>query len=168
MSCTLNAHRRFGAASRLHTHSSPCEALIVTAAMSFSAEQRTVGIFQERLGIHSVIRIYTDSDTYGNVHILLLDVVGCAQRGEQLARTEGRIFWAAHFRQENHEFIPTLATDGVRASHASRQASRNRLQKLIADRMTQGVVDMLEVIHIHEQHCKGRAVTVRRRYRLRQ
>jgi hypothetical protein len=91
-----------------------------------------------------------DTDARRDGQILMADPVWLAHRSEYLVSGEGCIFRLSHFREQHHEFIPTLATDGVRAAHAGHQAPCDRLWKLIADRNTQGVVDVLEVIHIQE------------------
>src|SRR5581483_9868392 len=117
-------------------------------------EQCKVGAPQECLGIRTVVGVYTDANARRDMQILILDPMGCAQRRESLVGTQGSVFSLLHLREEYHEFIPTVTADSIRAAYASYQASCNRLQKLIADRMTESVVDVLEAIHIHEQQCQ--------------
>src|SRR5438105_12987461 len=100
--------------------------------------------------VRAVIRVDADTDAHRDLQILMADAVRSAHGGEYLVSSKGCMFGASHFRKQNHEFIPTVSADGVRVAHASHQALRNRLQKLSADRMTQRVVEVLEVIHIQE------------------
>jgi|SRR5689334_1853339 len=51
----------------------------------------------------------------------------------------GYVFRVSHYREQHHELIPTLAADSVRAARASHQALCDRLEKLIANRVTQGI-----------------------------
>ena len=97
---------------------------------------------------------------------MLVDAVGRAQRQEYLLRTDGRILRVRHFREQDHEFIAALPADGVRAAHASEQPLRHGLQQAVADGVAQRVVDVLEAIHVQEQHRQFLPVTVRQGHRL--
>ena len=52
---------------------------------------------------------------------------------------------------ENYEFIAALPAHRVRAAYAIHQPFGDRLQKLVAGWMTQGIVDVFEAIQIQEQ-----------------
>ena len=93
------------------------------------------------------------------MELLLGDTVRCRQRQQHLFRTEGRIFRVLDLRKQYHEFIPALTAHGVRAAHTGHQALCDRLQQLVANRMSQGVVDVLEAIQIQKQHSALLAVT---------
>ena len=80
----------------------------------------------------------------------MVEMVWFAHFGEFLLGSKGDVLRAGHFREQHHEFIPTLAANGVGAAHASYQALCDGLEKLIANRMAEVVVDTLEVIHIEK------------------
>jgi hypothetical protein len=126
------------------------EHLLPVAPVGLGVEQRSVSILQERLSILTVTRVYANADAHRDVQILLVEAMWRAQRSEYLVATQGCVFSASHFREQHHEFIPTETTHRVGITHASDQASRGRLEKLIADRVTERIVDTFEVIHVHE------------------
>ena len=82
------------------------------------------------------------------MQIVLVDVVGGAQRLEYFVRTDGRILCVRQFREQDHELIAALPADSVRAAHASEQALGHGLQQAVADSVTEGVVDVLEAIDV--------------------
>src|SRR5579864_5750916 len=98
--------------------------------------------------------VYADSDARRDAHILVPDLVQVAECSPNFVGTDLRILCACDLREQNNELISTLAADRVRSPHGSDEASRYRFQKLIADRMTQRVVDVLEMINVHEQQCQ--------------
>jgi hypothetical protein len=53
--------------------------------------------------------------------------------------------------QQDQEFIAAMPADGIDFANRRREAARSPLQHLIADRMTQRVVDGLEVVQVDEQ-----------------
>ena len=61
-------------------------------------------------------------------------------------------------RQQNQEFIAAMTTDGVDFADDGRQAVRGALQHLIPDRVAEGVVDHLEVVHVDEQQPQITAI----------
>jgi hypothetical protein len=91
--------------------------------MRLRVEQSSVGILQKCLSVRPVIRVHADADARRDAQILVLDAVWCSQCSEYFVGAEGRVIWAGHFREQNHEFIPTVTADGVRRAHASYQAS---------------------------------------------
>jgi hypothetical protein len=117
--------------------------LMVTAAMSLGLKQRNVRVFQQSLGICTVVRVHADAYAHDDAQVLVLNAMRSAHCGEYLPGCGSDIRHASHFRKQNYELISTLTTDGVGAAHASHQAPSDRLQHLIPDRLTQGVVDVL-------------------------
>jgi hypothetical protein len=80
--------------------------------------------------------------------------------------------WAAScglldVRQQDHELVTALATDRVGGAHTRGQAARNRLQHLVADRMPQRIVDVLETIQVQEEQRHLFAAPLRQPDRLR-
>jgi hypothetical protein len=81
-----------------------------------------------------------------------------------LLRGQRRVFRVLDSWKQQHEFVPTLATDGVRLPHTPHQAVCHRLQQLIPHCMSKRVVDMFELIQIHEHHRQLPALTTRQLY----
>jgi hypothetical protein len=112
--------------NRAHAHVRP-EELMIATAMGLGVEQRKIRILQQRFGVRTVSGVHADAHTRRDMQVLLVDMVWSAHSGEYLASDEGCIFRAGDFRKEDHEFIPTLATNGIAATHARYQALCDRL-----------------------------------------
>ena len=122
--------------------------LVVIASLVLGVVHRGVRALDQRLRIGAVVGVDADANTRGDMEFLLGDTVRCRQRQEHLFRTEGRILCALDLRKQYHELIPALAAHGIRAAYTGHQALGNRLQQLVANRMPQGIVDVLESIEI--------------------
>ena len=72
------------------------------------------------------------------------------------------------FGQQHHEFVASLAADGIGEADARLQALGDRLQQLVADRMPERIVDVLEVVEVQIHQGDLLAMTLRERDRLRQ
>ena len=69
--------------------------------------------------------------------------------GHSLQNPSGRksgIFRERDLRKQHDEFIAALPADRVRATHASQKAIRDGLKKLVADGVSQGIIDVLEAV----------------------
>ena len=84
--------------------------------------------------------------------IVLTDGMRLRHRLQHPARRDGGILRVLHFRKQHDEFIASLPADRVRSARAIHQASCDGLEKSVADRMPQGIVDVLEAIQIQEHH----------------
>ena len=142
------------------------EELGVGAPIRFGAQQGPVRILQQRLGVRTIIGVQTDTQAHCDVQIQLVDPLRSGHCRQYLVRSAKGIFRATHFRKQHHELVTAWSADGVRAAHAGHQATCDRLQEAITDRMTQGVVDVLEAVHIHVQHREGLTVAPRHLDRL--
>src|SRR6202041_3803722 len=101
-----------------------------------------------------------DTDARGDMHFVLVNFMGNAQRIEDFVGAYRRVPPVRHFGEQDHEFVSPLATDRVRLAYAAEYALRNGLQQPIADHMTQGVVDMLKAIHIQIEYRQLALVTL--------
>jgi hypothetical protein len=82
-------------------------------------------------------------------------------RLENSFRTDGGVFGSVHFGKQHDEFIAALAAHRVGTAHAFHQPPGDRPEKLVARRMPQGIIDMLEAVQIQEQHRQLRPVARR-------
>src|ERR1035437_3959386 len=85
---------------------------------------------------------------------MLLDVVGQTEKSEKFLSAESSVFRLSYARQQDYKFVAAGTADGIRGSQVCDQALGNRHQQLIADRMTERVVDVFEAIHVPTQHCQ--------------
>ena len=71
--------------------------------------------------------------------------------------------WATrHAPADDQELVATEAADDIGATGSLADADGERAQHVVADRVTEAVVDDLEVVEIEEQHggrcARGRAL----------
>ena len=64
----------------------------------------------------------------------------------------GRLVGAAHFGQQDDEFVAAVAADRIDPAHAAHQAPRHFLEQQVAHMVAHAVVDMLEVVEVQVQH----------------
>ena len=91
------------------------------------------------------------------------DEVRLGDRRDNLLRDEPGVLGLIDFRQEDEELVAAVAADGVRLADARHQALRDRAQDLVADAVTERIVDVLETIAVQEQDRDAAAVAARQR-----
>ena len=91
----------------------PLEELMVAAPIGLGVGQCSVRILQKSLGTRTIIGVHGDACAHRDTQMVMVNAVGCAQCREYLIRAQGRIFRAAHFREQNHEFVSAVTADGV-------------------------------------------------------
>ena len=100
------------------------------------------------------------------VKFLLVDGVRAGYRPHNSTRRNRSFFRLLYFGQQHDKFIAALTADRIRATDAVHQAFSDRLKQLVADRMSQRIVDVFEAVQIQKQHRDRLLVTVRRGDRL--
>src|SRR6202158_4857445 len=86
------------------------------------------------------------------MQILSPDGVGCVERKKYFSGAGGRVFRIGDLRKQDHEFISALPADRVRPAHTRQQSFGNGLKKLVADGMSERIVDVFETIQIQKDH----------------
>jgi phosphoribosylaminoimidazole (AIR) synthetase len=87
---------------------------------------------------------------------------GGRERREYSLRARGGIVGVFDVRQQHDEFVATVAADGIGRAHGIRQALGDGDQQLIPGCVAQGVVDVLEVVHVDEQNRETLMVPLRK------
>ena len=142
------------------------EKLIALAPIFLCLVHRGVRVLDERLRIQAVVGIDAHANAGGDVKIVLVDGMSLRHRLQHSSRRDGSIFRLFHFGKQHDEFIASLPAYRVRAAHAIHQAFCDGLKKFVADRMSQGIVDVFEAIQIQKQHRDFFRVTRRQGDRL--
>ena len=62
-----------------------------------------------------------------------------------------------HLGEQDQELVAAVAAHRVRFAHRRREAMRRQLEHLVADRVAERVVDLLEVVEVQEQQRQARA-----------
>ena len=83
---------------------------------------------------------------------------GLRELGEELLRHRRGLVRLGDVLQQHAELVAADARDEVVAAHAGAQARGHRLQQAVADLVAEGVVHLLEVVHVEEQERRGLVV----------
>ena len=86
------------------------------------------------------------------VHLIAVDPAGSGDGFADLGRQRFDIGYSVDVFLQHGEFVAAEAGDHVGLAHAALEPSAIDLQQLVADRMAQRVVDVLEVIEIEIMH----------------
>ena len=83
---------------------------------------------------------------------MAVEVVGGADHLDDAAREHGGILRPLGVRQDDGELVSAEARDGVDLAHAGPQPVGHGTQEHVADRVAEGVVDLLEAVEVEAQH----------------
>jgi hypothetical protein len=112
-----------------------------------------VGVAQYVFGLHAAVLGQGHTHAGGDADGLvaqperLLDDLD--DPGRQLGRRRG----AADLGTEDHELVPAEADHPIHWSQHGAKAIRHRPHQPITHLVAVGVVDLLEAVEVHEQHC---------------
>ena len=112
----------------------------------------SVGVFQQRLGFGAVVGVDADADAGRDVKLMFLDQMGVRHGLEQSFRGDGDILGVGDFREQHDEFVAALPADRIRTAYTAFQAAGDRLQELVADRVAERIIDVLEAIEVETEH----------------
>jgi hypothetical protein len=90
---------------------------------------------------------------------MAVEIVGRADGFGDAPRQPLRVGRAGDIGLDDGEFVAADAGDRVGVPHAAAQSSGHRPQQLVADRMSERIVDVLELIEIEAQHREPLAAT---------
>src|SRR5688572_7095498 len=88
----------------------------------------------------------------------LLDMREAAHMREHLLGERSRL-WTRHIPQKNHEFVAAETRDKVFIAHRVAQLLPRKPEQPVARGVTEHVVDIFELIQIHEAHGAARSVS---------
>ena len=124
---------------------------IARLACGLGPVHRDVGVAQHFTGVGVGNRTRRDADARARVDLGAGDL---AQHAEQpLGQRDGVVDAAGAFDQDR-ELVAAQSRDHVARSHMVLDALRDLHQELVADAVTQAVVDQLKAIEIEEQYAE--------------
>ena len=142
-----------------HPVTSPVQLLAVDRkglACDLRAVHRQVGAAQQVGSVGRVDRRDGDADAGADLGADRPDLERLEQaRGDPLSHDRAAL--AVGVQQRDHELVASQAGDEVAVAQDSRQALAELAQELVADRVAEGVVDLLESVEVDEQACQRSA-----------
>lgn len=137
------------------------EKLEIVAAIFFGLIHGYVSRLDEGFRVQAVVGKDADAYAGANFEAMMTDEIGSFQHGEQLLRAESGVFCVGDFGKKYHEFVATLAADGIGVADTIHQAFSDGLQECVSDGMAQRIVNVFEMIQIQKEHGELAGVAVR-------
>ena len=116
--------------------------------------ERYVGVAQKLLGGLAIDWRERDADAGSDLDQLTIDIVRLAQERHDAFGQGARLMRSGEPDLQDREFVAAKAGGHVAVAQAFAETLRRRLQKLVAGRVPQAVVDVLEVIEIEIKNGK--------------
>ena len=125
------------------------------AALVLGAVERHVGIAHDVGGAGAIAVDHRDADRGADHDVLAADGVGRAERGDDALRDHHHHLAVVADRGDHREFVAAEAGHQVAAAQRVRQPQGHVADQLVADRVSERVVDVLEVVEVDIEH-RGR------------
>src|SRR6202163_448633 len=121
------------------------------ASQLLGAEQGHVRGAQQPFRVRRVVGVQACADAGAGGEHAAIDNERLLQRGDDLCRAALDLIARLHILEQHRELVASQARQHAGGPGGGVQAFGDGLQHPIAEAVTQGVVDRLEVVHIHEQ-----------------
>ena len=112
--------------------------------------ERHVGVLEQEIGVGAVARRQGDADAGADHHLVAADLEGLGKPGDDALGERSRLFRVTQGILQHDELVAAETGDDVGASHGRAQPVGHDAQELIAARVAQRVVDLLELVEVDE------------------
>jgi hypothetical protein len=112
-------------------------------------------VFQQRVRIGLIGWAECDADTGPNGHTVIAQSKGLAENVDKAPRQRRRLSRLVNADLHDSEFVPPETHHYVLAADILGKPFCNGTQERIACRMSQGIVDVFEVIEVKAKHCEA-------------
>jgi hypothetical protein len=103
---------------------------------------RDVRVLDERPRIQAVLRVDAHTDACRDAKLMLVDGMNLGYCLQHFLRGNASVFRSLHFGKQHDKFIAALPAHRIRAAYARDKPIGDRLKKLVADRMSERIVDL--------------------------
>ena len=110
-----------------------------------------IGRAQELFGHRVAVGVHGHAHAGPDPDAARLEREGLVEAAEQPVGQCGRVVVARHAREEDGELVPAEPADGVVGTDRRAEPLRHLPQQLVARRVPQGVVDLLEPVEVAEE-----------------
>ena len=128
------------------------EALEVVAPFALGVVHGEVGVAQQRVGVLVVHRIDRQADARREVELMARDLGALGHRCEQALRNLRDFVEVGHALEQHGELVVAQARQGIDAAQARLQAARRLGEDEVAHRLSERVVDLLEIVEVEDHH----------------
>ena len=93
-----------------------------------------------------------DADARRDLELVFTDLQRCPQRRHRLLGQSAGVVECVDARAHEHELVAADATDDVVLAQSGPEPTRYGAERLVADRVADPVVDLLELVHVEKGH----------------
>ena len=102
-------------------------------------------------GSWPVLREQGDADAGGDMHLVAIELERGGERAQDLGRQGRGVGGLRELGLHQREFVAAEPGQGVAGPDRARDPAGHRAQQLVADRMAERVVDLLEAVEVEEE-----------------
>ncbi len=124
------------------------------AAGGLGGVHRQIRVLQDLVEVGTVLRRQRDADRGVGGHLMAEAFVGRADRVIDAVDEFGDLVGARHAGLHDGEFVAAEPRHEIGLAHASAEADRDGLEQLVADHVSERVVDALELVDVDIEHRK--------------
>ena len=121
------------------------------AALRLGAVEGEVGVLEQRVRVLPVLREQGDADAGGDMHLVAVELERGGERAQDLGRQGRGVGGLRELGLHQRELVAAEPGQGVAGADRARDPAGHRAQQLVADRMAERVVDLLEAVEIEEE-----------------
>ena len=122
------------------------------SARRLGVVHRVIGIGQQRRLVLAVFGEQTHADARRQSDPVPIDLDRLGDRAGYPGHDAHDALDAASVRQHDDELVPAQARNRIAGSHVAHQPPRHLDQDAVAGCVPERIVDVLEVVQVHEQH----------------
>ena len=138
-----------GLGARVHAG---LEERIAAARFHLGLGERHIGAHEQLVGFVAVARRHRNADAGADHHRMAIDQKRLADRMQQSLGQQHDILGALDAALQHRELIGVQPADHVVVAQRRTQPAGNAAQQLVADRVTEAVIDRLEIVDAEEMH----------------
>ena len=136
------------------------EKLIGVAAKLLGAVHRHVGVLEQAFRIVAVVGINRDADRRRHIDLVLLDLERLSDGFLKLLRDAIEHRGVVEILDDDHELVASEPRQQVGCAQGLRQGGGDAFEQLVADAMSQSVVDVFETVEIDEHYADPSAAAL--------
>ena len=126
------------------------EHLEPVALLRLAGIEGKIRVLQQFLGLGPVGGIDRDADGRAGAHLVIADTIGLGQCIDDFLGQDHGALGRVELGLDHRELVAAEPGHGVGLAHHPLEVLGDGLEQLVADRVPEGIVDLLEAVEVHE------------------